>query len=346
MLPFTDITRTSSVSDIDEQLGLSQRPEDPDREMLERELRGQYQIVRLLGRGGMGAVYLARDIALHRVVAIKTLRWDLFSNVDERERFKREARMSAQLNHPNVVPVLTFGETPNVMYIVMRYVHGESLATRMRRQGRIAGAEVRAVLAELTLALDYAHRHGTVHRDLKPENILLESETERPMLADFGVAMRRWQDPLPGEPRQSFGTPHFMSPEQAAGDPGVDGRSDIYALGVVGYLMLSGVLPFDGRDYYDVASRRPTVRHIPLHRLAPDAPIDLVDAIERCLAYEAGRRWRTARELHDALIGTGDTKSKTRWRLRRIGIAFVRWIRELAHVPTRPSGSMLARAER
>ena len=332
------------MNEIDVELGLVERPEDPDRDLLEQELRGQYQVVRLLGRGGMGTVYLARDIPLHRVVAIKVLRWDLFPNPDERERFQKEARMSAQLNHPGIIPLFTFGETPNLMYMVMRYVHGESLAARVRRERRLPAADVRRILADLALALDYAHLHGVVHRDLKPENILLESETMHPMLADFGVAMRRWHDPVPGAPRQSFGTPHFMSPEQAAGDPGVDGRSDLFAVGVMGYLMLSGVLPFDGIDFYDIARRRSTVPHVPLARLVPDAPADLLDAIERCLEADVSRRWRNARELHDVLIATGDTRIRLRRRVARTLRGIGRWARGLVRPPEPPPQLYATRA--
>ena len=160
----------------------------------------EFQIVRLLGRGAMGSVYLARDLALHRVVAIKVLRWDLAASVDDTERFRREARTTGQLSHPSIVPLHSFGESPNLMYMVMRYVPGESLGARIRRLGKLSPEETRRILAELALTLEYAHREGIVHRDLKPENILLEisGESIRPMVADFGVAMRRSYDPPPG----------------------------------------------------------------------------------------------------------------------------------------------------
>jgi serine/threonine-protein kinase len=142
-----------------------------------------------------------------------------------------------------------------------------------------------------------------VHRDLKPENILLEisRDSMRPMVADFGVAMRRSYDPPPGELRRSFGTPHFMSPEQAAGEVDIDGRSDIYSLGVLGYLMLAGELPYVGDTMQQISARRALGGHRPLASLAPQAPTDLVDAIERCLEPDPEDRWRHARELHAAL---------------------------------------------
>ena len=250
---------------------------DLDAELMARELADEFQIVRLLGRGAMGSVYLARDLALHRVVAIKVLRWDLAASVDDTERFRREARTTGQLSHPSIVPLHSFGESPNLMYMVMRYVPGESLGARIRRLGKLSSEETRGILSELALTLEYAHREGIVHRDLKPENILLEitGESIRPMVADFGVAMRRSYDLPPGELRRSFGTPHFMSPEQAAGDADIDARSDIYSLGVLGYLMLSGELPYSGDTVQQISERRVEGLHRPLRRAArqtrPDA---------------------------------------------------------------------------
>src|SRR5688500_1382459 len=246
---------------------------DLDAELLLRELGDEFQIVRLLGRGAMGSVYLARDLALHRVVAIKVLRWDLAASDEDCERFRREARTTGQLAHPSIVPLHRFGESPNLMYMVMRYVPGESLGARLRRVRKFDAEDARRILAELALTLEYAHREGIVHRDLKPENILLETtgDTVRPMVADFGVAMRPSHDPPPGELRRSFGTPHFMSPEQASGEVDIDGRSDIYSLGVLGYLMLSGDLPYFGDTVQQIAARRTEALHRPLRELAPDA---------------------------------------------------------------------------
>src|SRR5471032_929048 len=195
-----------------------------EHEQIVNHLGAQFQAVREIGRGGMGVVFLARDIALHRLVAIKVLRHEFVSSEEHRERFRREARMTARLSHSNIVPVHTFGEIADdvsaepLVYIVMKYVHGESLAERMRRERKIPAAEVQRILRDLALALESAHRDGVVHRDLKAENILLERGSGRAMLTDFGVALLRSLDPVRADSLRAFGTPHYMSPEQAAGE--------------------------------------------------------------------------------------------------------------------------------
>ena len=311
----------SGYESADDEQGLETR--DLDAELVTRELAHEFQIVRLLGRGAMGSVYLARDLVLHRVVAIKVLRWDLGGSHDDTERFRREARTTGQLSHPSIVPLHSFGETSNLMYMVMRYVPGESLGARIRRLGKLSPDETRQILADLALTLEYAHREGIVHRDLKPENILLEisGESIRPMVADFGVAMRRSYDPPPGELRRSFGTPHFMSPEQAAGEVDIDARSDIYSLGVLGYLMLSGELPYVGDTVQQISERRIEGRHRPLRLVAPDAPHDLIEAIERCLQSVPDDRFRHARELHAALTARQTPGSRIWRRLKKVRLA-------------------------
>jgi len=311
----------SGYESADDEQGLETR--DLDAELVTRELAREFQIVRLLGRGAMGSVYLARDLVLHRVVAIKVLRWDLGGSHDDTERFRREARTTGQLSHPSIVPLHSFGETSNLMYMVMRYVPGESLGARIRRLGTLSPDETRHILADLALTLEYAHREGIVHRDLKPENILLEisGESIRPMVADFGVAMRRSYDPPPGELRRSFGTPHFMSPEQAAGEVDIDARSDIYSLGVLGYLMLSGELPYVGDTVQQISERRIEGKHRPLRLVAPDAPHDLIEAIERCLQSVPDDRFRHARELHAALTARQTPGSRIWRRLKKVRLA-------------------------
>src|SRR5688572_7884877 len=262
-------------------------------------LGDNYQVVRELGKGAMGAVFLARDIALHRLVAIKVLRHELASSEDHRERFRREARMTARLSHPNIVPVHTFVEAGDFVCIVMKYVHGESLAVRLRRDGAMNSADSRRLLAELAMALDYAHREGVVHRDLKAENILIERGSGRAMLTDFGVALLRSLDAGRAEAGH-FGTPHYMSPEQAAGESDLDGRSDLYSLGVLGYYMTAGRLPFHALTFEALAAKQITEAHVPVKQAAPKLDDDVALAIETCLMKDRENRWRHGRHLAEA----------------------------------------------
>ena len=276
-------------------------PADPQRAALERALGAQYEIGRLLGRGGMGAVYLAREKALERAVAIKVLPPETATDADTRERFRREARTAAKLTHANIVPLHTFGDVEGMLYFVMGYVKGESLAERMRREGKLPEDDVRRILAEVADALHYAHKQGVVHRDIKPDNILLEDETGRPMLTDFGVAKARASGATLTEAGAVVGTPYYMSPEQASGARDIDGRSDLYSLGVMGYAMLSGRLPFEGESFQDVIVQHVTKEPAPLAALVPDVPPDLAAAVMRCLAKEPGKRWEDGHSLREAI---------------------------------------------
>lgn len=273
---------------------------DPLRKALETKLLGQYRLVRLLGRGGMGSVYLARDLTLDREVAIKVVKTD----ADSREvfdRFRREARTAARLSHPNIVPLHAFGEVEGMPYVVMGYVRGESLATRLRRDGKLPEDEGRRVLAEIADALDHAHRQGVVHRDVKPDNVLLEDESGRALLTDFGVAKALGKGDTLTRAGSIVGTPHYMSPEQAAGRGDIDGRSDIYSLGVMAYAMLAGRLPFEGGTAADVLTKHLTQEPPPLRSLATALSDSTAQVVDRCLAKDPARRWSDARSLKLAL---------------------------------------------
>src|ERR1044071_263226 len=200
---------------------------------LQAALAGEYSLQRELGRGGMGVVYLARDVQLDRDVAIKVLPTHLARDPEARERFVREARMAAGLSHPHIVPIHRVSESGGFVFFVMSYVEGETLGERLRSKGPLPPAEAMRVLREVAWALAYAHGRGIVHRDVKPDNILLEAGTGRALVTDFGIAQSDRADHPATEPGKIMGTAHFMSPEQGASEP-VDGRSDIYSLGVVG----------------------------------------------------------------------------------------------------------------
>jgi hypothetical protein len=280
-------------------------PGDPLRAALERALGTQYDIQRLLGRGGMGAVFLARERSLDRLVAIKILPPETAADADTRERFRREARTAAKLTHPNIVPLYAFGDVEGMLYFVMGYVRGESLADRMRRDGKVPPDQARRILKDVAEALEHAHRQGVVHRDIKPDNILLDDETGRPMLTDFGVAKARASGATLTEAGMVVGTPYYMSPEQASGARDLDGRSDLYSLGVLGYAMLAGRVPFEGDGFHDLIVQHISREPPPLEALAPGAPRDLVAAVTRCLAKAPEQRWPDARSLAVA-VGTAE----------------------------------------
>lgn len=281
---------------------------ETERRQLEAFVHGQFQVVRELGRGGMGVVFLARDIALHRTVAIKVLRHEFVHSEDHRERFRREARLTARLCHPGIVPVYSFGESDELVYIVMQYVHGRSLAERLHADGKLPWKDAAQILYDLAETLDYADGEGMVHRDLKAENVLIENSTGRARLTDFGVARLRDASPDVWERTHAFGTPAYMSPEQAVGEADLDGRSDVYSLGVLGYLMLSGTLPFHGSTFASLAAQHVVKPPPSLGELAPEAPKRVVTAVERCLAKERENRWKNAAEFAAEL--TAENKSK------------------------------------
>ena len=275
-------------------------PADPLRDVLEQAVGNQYEITRLLGRGGMGAVYLAKEPALDRLVAIKVLPPES-GDADTRERFRREARTAAKLTHPHIVPLHTFGEADGTMYFVMGFVQGESLGDLMRRKGTIQADDARRILAEIADALDYAHRQGIVHRDVKPDNILIDDESGKALLTDFGIAKAAASGSTLTEAGSVVGTVHYMSPEQAAGEKHVDGRSDLYSLGVIGYAMLAGRLPFDGGSAQEILVQHLTKDPVPLQTLVSGAHNALATALDRCLMKQPNDRWPDARRLYEAL---------------------------------------------
>ena len=267
---------------------------------LQAALAGEYSLQRELGRGGMGIVYLARDVQLDRDVAIKVLPSHLARSAASRERFLREARTAAGLSHPNIVPIHRVGEADGFVFFVMSYVEGETLGERLRTKGPLPPADAARVLREVAWALAYAHGRGIVHRDVKPDNILLEAGTGRAMVTDFGIAHRDDVAAPDTDPGKIMGTANFMSPEQAAGEA-IDGRSDLYALGVVGYLAVSGRLPFEASNVPALLIRQATEPAPGVLRAAPGLPPALATAIDRCLARDPAHRFPDGEAMAAAL---------------------------------------------
>ncbi|MGH7695059.1 MAG: serine/threonine-protein kinase [Gemmatimonadaceae bacterium] len=274
---------------------------------LQAALAGEYSLQRELGRGGMGVVYLARDVQLDRDVAIKVLPAPLARTQAARARFVREARMAAGLSHPHIVPIHRVGEAGGFVFFVMSHVEGETLGERLRTRGPLAPGDASRMLREVAWALAYAHGRGIVHRDVKPDNILLEAGTGRALVTDFGIAHGGRDPGAVTEPGKISGTAHFMSPEQAAGEP-VDGRSDIYALGVVGYLAVSGRLPFEAPNVPALLLKQATEEAPNVTRAAPGLSPALAAAIGRCLARDPAERFADGEALADALAPVPDAR--------------------------------------
>src|SRR5438067_6470056 len=214
---------------------------------VERVLSDHYELDSEIGRGGMGIVYRAKDRRLKRVVAIKLLPPELAFRGEIRTRFLREAETAAQLSHPNIVPIYSVDEREGLVFFVMAFVDGENLAVRIHKAGRLPPDRVREILQEVAEALAYAHERGVVHRDIKPDNILICEDDGRVMVTDFGIAraVTEGADARLTATGMAIGTPAYMSPEQSMGEREIDGRSDLYSLGIVGYQMLTGELPFN-----------------------------------------------------------------------------------------------------
>ena len=270
---------------------------------LAEALGDAYTIEGEIGRGGMGVVYRARDERLQRRVAIKVLPPELAFQQDIRERFTREAQTAARLSHPHIVPIHSVGEGQGLVYFVMGYVDGESVAARIRRRGNLSVDEARRIMMETADALSAAHAMSVIHRDIKPDNILLEGTRGRVMVTDFGIAkaLSATSGATLTGIGVAIGTPAFMSPEQAAGERDIDGRSDLYSLGVVTYQMLTGALPFNAPSVAGILMKQITEPAPDLRIKRPDTPEDLAQAVGRCLEKDPESRWATADALRRAL---------------------------------------------
>jgi serine/threonine-protein kinase len=276
-------------------------PDAPSRDFLalQTALAGRYSLERELGRGGMGIVYLAHEVSLDRPVALKVLPPLVATQAPLRERFLREARTAAKLSHPHIVPIFAVDQVGDFVFFAMAYVDGETLGQRIRARGPIPAGEAARVIREVAWALAYAHAQGVVHRDVKPDNILLERGTGRALVSDFGIAHVR-DVAGPTAVGELLGTAEFMSPEQASGEP-VDGRSDLYSLGALGFYAITGRLPFEGPTVAALLAKRVTLPAPPVTSVAPEAPRRLAQAIDRCLAKEPAGRFQSGEELAEVV---------------------------------------------
>ena len=264
-----------------------------------------YRLIKELGGGGMSRVFLAEEVELGRQVVIKVLPPDMSAGVN-RERFQREIRLAASLQHPHIVPLLTAGAAGELLYYVMPYIEGESLRARLAREGELPITEAARILRDVVDALAAAHKRGVVHRDIKPDNVMLAGN--HALVTDFGVA--KAVSASSGDSGSSLtslgialGTPAYMSPEQAAADPHTDHRADIYAVGALAYEMLAGTPPFTGPTPQSVLAAHVTQAPEQLTRRRPAVPPAMAELVMRCLEKRPADRWQTAVELLPALGG-------------------------------------------
>jgi serine/threonine-protein kinase len=281
------------------------RPDDELGNHVASVLAPNYELDDEIGRGGMGIVYCAMDKRLKRRVAVKLLPPELAFRTDIRSRFLREAETAAQLSHPNIVPIYTVEERDNLVYFIMAYIAGDNLAVRLQKEGSMPVDEVRRILREVADALAYAHKRNVVHRDIKPDNILLDEDTGRAMVTDFGIAraLTDKNDSRLTATGMAIGTPAYMSPEQSAGEADIDGRSDLYSLGVVGYQMACGDLPFNAPNTPSMLVKHLSERPVPVDQRRFDLPTDLARIIMMLLEKDPAHRFPDAQSLVVALSG-------------------------------------------
>jgi predicted Ser/Thr protein kinase len=287
--------------------GTSAQPAAPqdDAAAVREALKDEYELEKELGRGGMAIVFKARDKSLEREVAIKVLPFSLSFDAEFVERFQREARTSAKLEHPNIIPIYRVGKSGRVIFFVMKFLRGKPLSSVIEARGAIPVPEIKRLLIETASALGYAHKHGIVHRDIKPDNIMFD-ELGQAIVTDFGIAKAQSGARLTGT-GMSIGTPHYMSPEQARAQT-LDGRSDLYSLGVVAYQCLTGHVPFDGEDSFSIGYKH-IMEELPTPPLETAEQRDLFAIIQKMMAKKAEDRYQTAEDLVAALEGSGGIAS-------------------------------------
>src|SRR6266487_4642905 len=280
-------------------------PEDLE-QALKRDLSGQFQINELLGRGGMSLVYLAYELQLNRPVALKVLPLQLAYGPDAVERFEREAKIAAALDHPHIVPIYRVGATGTFLWYSMKRVKGRSLAEILGQSGTLSLEETIGILDQAGSALQYAHRHGVVHRDVKPANIMIE-ESGWVLVCDFGVAKAFGNVGLT-QSGSALGTPRYMAPEQFE-RAGVDGSADQYSLAIVTYECLAGAAPFTGDSYGELVRKHLLETAPRITDKRPDVPAHVADAIHKALSKKPNERFRDVAEFVHALGGRAVPKA-------------------------------------
>jgi serine/threonine-protein kinase len=288
--------------------------EPSELDLVRGELKEEYEILEELGRGGMAIVFRAREKTLDREVAIKVLPFSLAYDKEFVERFQREARTSAKLEHPAIIPIYRVGKSGRVIYFVMKFLRGKPLSTLLTARGALPPNEIRQIIVQVARALAYAHRSGIVHRDIKPDNIMFD-EHGQALVTDFGIAKAATGGKLTGT-GMAIGTPHYMSPEQARAQQ-IDGRSDIYSLGIVAYQCLSGLVPYDGEDSFSIGYKH-IMEELPVPPLETQEQRDLFEVIRKMLAKAPDERFQTADEMVEVLesgagyVATGISTAQTR----------------------------------
>ena len=270
-------------------------------DLAQEALGDEYEIIEELGRGGMAIVYRARERQLDREVAVKVLPLSLSFDEEFVERFEQEARTSARLEHPNIIPIYRVGKSGRVSYFVMKFLRGRSLSELLAERGRLKPAEIKRMLIETAGALGYAAERGIVHRDVKPDNFIFD-EHGVCVVTDFGIAKAASAKRLTGT-GMSIGTPHYMSPEQARAQA-LDGRSDLYSLGIVAYQCLTGTVPYDGEDSFSIGYAH-IMDPLPTPTLVSAEERNLYRVIRAMMAKDPKDRFQSCHEVVDALRGDG-----------------------------------------
>ncbi len=318
-----------TLRDIAERISLAQAITSTDEEELKKgrkireiipigkSFQGKYQIVKLIGSGGMGQVYLANHLVLANQVAIKVLNTNFVADDDEEaiERFKREARATASIDHPNAVKVFDFGVEENICYLVMEYLAGESLRKRLAKRKRLPFTELTVLVKQVCSVLEIMHRKGIVHRDLKPDNIFFHTQEDQEIVKvlDFGIAKISGSTLNEGRLTTTgalLGTPHYMSPEQCQGMR-LDGRSDLYAFGIIVYELISGRLPFEAENTLSMLFKHVRDTPKPLNELVPEIPMAIAEVVMKTLEKNPKDRFQTAKEFEQAFCQAVEKSSLT-----------------------------------